>query len=135
MSRLSVHVLGPPRIERDGVWINVGRRKAIGFLTYIAITGGSHRRDALVNLLWPETNQTRGRAALRRALFALQKALAGDRRACKPQSVVNGWFVVHHDPQQSVVPTKYTAMAGAYVDVAGKKILILPGAEKPLVIV
>ena len=27
------------------------------------------------------------------------------------------------------------AMAGAYVDVAGKKILILPGAEKPLVIV
>ncbi len=78
MSRLSLYLLGPPRIERDGVPIKVDTRKAIALLAYIAITGESHRRDSLVNLLWPEYDQTRGRAALRRTLSALRKALADD---------------------------------------------------------
>ncbi len=77
MSRLSLYLLGPPRIERDGVPIKVDTRKAIALLAYIAVTGESHRRDSLVNLLWPEYDQTRGRTALRRTLYALRKALAG----------------------------------------------------------
>jgi DNA-binding SARP family transcriptional activator len=78
MSRLSLYLLGPPRIERDGVPVKVDTRKAIALLAYVAITGESHRRDSLVNLLWPEYDQARGRAALRRTLSALKKALAGD---------------------------------------------------------
>ncbi|NIV37991.1 MAG: AAA family ATPase, partial [Anaerolineae bacterium] len=78
MSCLSLYLLGPPRIERDGVPIKVDTRKAIALLAYIAITGESHRRDALVNLLWPESDQSRGRASLRRTLSALRKALADD---------------------------------------------------------
>jgi hypothetical protein len=72
VSRPSLYLLGPPRIERDGVPIKVDTREAIGHLVYVAISGKSHRRASLVNLLWPEYDRTHGRAALRRSL-------AGDR--------------------------------------------------------
>jgi predicted ATPase/DNA-binding SARP family transcriptional activator/class 3 adenylate cyclase len=78
VSCLSLYLLGPPRIECDGVLITVDTRKAIALLAYVAITGEIHRRDALVNLLWPEYDQTRGRAALRRTLSALKKGVGGD---------------------------------------------------------
>ncbi len=78
VSRLALYLLGPPRIECDGVPIQVDTRKAIALLVYIAVTGESHRRSSLVNLLWPEYDRTRGRTALRRTLYALRKALAGD---------------------------------------------------------
>ena len=77
VSCLALHLLGPPRVERDGVPIQVDTRKAIALLAYLAVTGESHRRASLVNLLWPEYDRTRGRAALRRTLYALRKALAG----------------------------------------------------------
>ena len=77
MSCLALHLLGPPRVECDGVPIQVDTRKAIALLAYLAVTGESHRRASLVNLLWPEYDRSRGRAALRRTLYALRKALAG----------------------------------------------------------
>jgi DNA-binding SARP family transcriptional activator len=78
VSRLCLYLLGPPRVECDGVPIKVDTRKAIALLAYIAVTGESHRRASLINLLWPEYDRTRGRSALRRTLYALNKALAGD---------------------------------------------------------
>jgi len=78
VSRLAVYLLGPPRIERDGVTIKLDRRKAMALLAYLAATGLSHRRDSLVNLLWPDYDTTRGRAALRRTLHALSTALGSD---------------------------------------------------------
>ena len=78
MSRLVLSLMGPPRIECDGVPIQVDTRKAVALLAYIAVTGESHRRASLANLLWPEYDRSRGRAALRRTLYALTKALAGD---------------------------------------------------------
>jgi len=77
VSRLALYLLGPPRIECDGVPIQVDTRKAIALLAYLAVTGESQRRASLVNLLWPEYDRTRGLAALRRTLYALNKALAG----------------------------------------------------------
>jgi predicted ATPase/DNA-binding SARP family transcriptional activator len=76
MPRLSLYLLGPPRIEREGTPIQVDTRKATALLAYVAITGEQHRRDALVNLLWPEADERHGRAALRRTLSVLRKALA-----------------------------------------------------------
>jgi DNA-binding SARP family transcriptional activator/predicted ATPase len=76
MSRLSLYLLGPPRIDLDGEPIQVDTRKAIALLAYIAINRERHRRDALVNLLWPEYDQAHGRAAFRRTLSALRKAFA-----------------------------------------------------------
>ena len=75
MSRLALSLLGPPRIERDGVPVRVSRHKAVALLAYLAVTGQIHRRDALSTLLWPEQDQSRARAGLRRALAALKEAL------------------------------------------------------------
>ena len=78
MSSLALYLLGPPRIERDAVPIEVNRRKAIALVAYLAVTGQSHARDSLVTLLWPEYDSSRGRAALRRTLFTLRSALGGE---------------------------------------------------------
>ena len=78
VSRLALYLLDPPRIERDGVSIKLNRRKAIALLAYLAVTGESHRRASLVDLLWPESDSSRGRAALRGTLYALNQALEGD---------------------------------------------------------
>ena len=75
MSRLALHLLGPLRIEIDGEPIRLHRRKAVALLAYLAVTGESHPRDGLVNLLWPELDSTRGRAALRRTLYSLNQVL------------------------------------------------------------
>jgi predicted ATPase/DNA-binding SARP family transcriptional activator len=71
-----VLLLGAPRIEHNGEPIEVDTRKAIALVAYLAVTRGRHARDALVGLLWPEYNQTRARAALRRTLSSLGKARA-----------------------------------------------------------
>jgi DNA-binding SARP family transcriptional activator len=78
MSRLALFLLGPPRIERDGVLISVDTRKAIALLAYLAVTHQRHSRDILASLLWPEYDQANARSALRRTLSTLNKALAGD---------------------------------------------------------
>jgi predicted ATPase/DNA-binding SARP family transcriptional activator len=78
VSRLALYLLGPPQIERDGEPVKLDRRKALALLAYLAVTGESQRRDSLVNLLWPESDGPRGRAALRRTLYALNQALVGD---------------------------------------------------------
>ena len=78
MPELSLFVLGNPRLERDGRPVELERHKALALLIYLAVTEASHRRDALAALLWPELDQTRARAALRRTLSDLNIALAGD---------------------------------------------------------
>jgi serine/threonine-protein kinase len=51
--------------------------KRLGLLAYFAIEVGPRwvRRDVLLNLFWPELDQTHARAALRRALYFLRRAL------------------------------------------------------------
>ena len=78
MPSLRVYLLGPPRLEREGETIELDRRKAMALLFYLAVTGERQRRDTLATLLWPDLDQSRGRAALRRDLAALNKALDGD---------------------------------------------------------
>ena len=75
MPGLTLSLLGPPRVERDGQAIEVDTRKAIALVAYLAMTRQRHSRDALAALLWPENGQTGARAALRRTLSALNKAL------------------------------------------------------------
>ncbi|MFQ5593539.1 MAG: tetratricopeptide repeat protein [Anaerolineae bacterium] len=75
MSSLKLLLLGPPHIECDNAPVVVDRRKAMALLAYLAVTGESQRRDTLATLLWPEADQSRARAALRRDLSVLNKAL------------------------------------------------------------
>jgi DNA-binding SARP family transcriptional activator/Tfp pilus assembly protein PilF len=74
--RAELYLLGTPRIEHDGVPVEVDTRKAVALLAYLAIMGGRHGRDELAALLWPEYGQGRARAALRRTLSALGTARA-----------------------------------------------------------
>ena len=55
-----------------------GKRMAL--LSYLAIAKprGFHRRDTLVGLFWPETDQRHSRAALRQALHFLRQSLGRD---------------------------------------------------------
>ena len=39
-SRLSLYLLGPPRVERDGAEVSIPRRKALALLAYLAVAGG-----------------------------------------------------------------------------------------------
>ncbi len=78
MARLTMSLLGSPVIQRDGVSIEVDTRKATAILAYLAITAQGHGRDSLAGLLWPEHDALHARAALRRTLSALNKALCGD---------------------------------------------------------
>lgn len=78
MNELAISVLGSPRVTADGVPVEVDTRKAIALLVYLAVSGRPQSRDRLAGLLWPEYDQERARAALRRTLSALRKAL-GDR--------------------------------------------------------
>src|SRR5207244_9403972 len=67
--------LGTPRIQVDGEALRVDTRKATALLAYLSVMGGAHGRDLLVELLWPDTDPDRGRAALRRTLSALRSGL------------------------------------------------------------
>jgi hypothetical protein len=78
MARLSISLLGPPRLECDNQPISVDTRKADALLAYLAVTRQQHRRDILATLLWPENDQTHARSALRRTLFTLNHALQRD---------------------------------------------------------
>jgi DNA-binding SARP family transcriptional activator len=76
VSLTTISLLGTPRIEYNGVPVEVDTRKAIALAAYLAVTEQSHTRDALAGLLWPEYSQSRARAALRRTLSTLGKARA-----------------------------------------------------------
>ena len=65
MAPLKMYVFGPPRLERGGQLIDLGLRKALALIVYLAITRQPHSRDALATLLWPESDQREGRGRLR----------------------------------------------------------------------
>ena len=75
MSNLNLILLGPPRIERDGVTIKLDTKKTFALFTYLTLTRQTHRRDSLVDLLWPHSDQTNGRALLRGCLHNINKVL------------------------------------------------------------
>ncbi len=78
MTVLRIYLFGSPVVELDGEPIHVDTRKAIALFAYLVVTGTSHSRDHLAALLWPEYDQSRSRAALRRTLSPLKKALGGE---------------------------------------------------------
>jgi DNA-binding SARP family transcriptional activator len=73
--QIALFLFGSPRIERQGLPLEVDTRKALSLLAYLAVTGRLHNRDALATLLWPELDQVRARAALRRTLSTLRSAV------------------------------------------------------------
>jgi predicted ATPase/DNA-binding SARP family transcriptional activator len=75
VTTLSVELLGTPRVTVDSQSISVDTRKAIALLAYLTTTNHPVARDTLAALLWPEYDQDRARASLRRTLSALRRGL------------------------------------------------------------
>jgi DNA-binding SARP family transcriptional activator len=87
MTKLTLHLLGAPRIARDGAPITVDTRKATALLAFLAVTGRSHTRETLAALLWPEYDDEHARAALRRTLSTLRAALGETHMAIDREAV------------------------------------------------
>ena len=73
MIETKLFLFGAPRIEREGKNIELGLRKALAMITYLAVTGQTQSRDFLAGYLWPESDQTTARANLRRTLYLIQQ--------------------------------------------------------------
>jgi len=76
--RLVLKLLGPPRIERGGLAVEMDTRKATALVAYLAVTGQPQARDSLAALLWPDAVAERARGALRRTLSTLRTGLGGE---------------------------------------------------------
>ena len=74
---IEVSLLGPPRVERDGVLLAFDTRKALALLAHLALTDRPRPRDALADLLWPGTDPEHARGALRRTLSTLRDSGGG----------------------------------------------------------
>lgn len=85
MSDLRLFLFGPPRLQRAGKALDLQYRKNLALVAYLAMMGGTHSRETLITLLWPDAEPARARADLRRNLSLLKKALAGN------------WLVVEGD--------------------------------------
>ncbi len=75
MPLLRLLLLGTPGVELGGRRIEVDTHKATALLAYLAVTGQAHSREALAALFWPDYDQHRAYANLRRTLWAINKAL------------------------------------------------------------
>ena len=53
MFRTTILLLGTPRIEHDGVPVEVDTRKAIALAAYLAVTEQRYSRDALAGVSYP----------------------------------------------------------------------------------
>jgi DNA-binding SARP family transcriptional activator len=87
MPRLSVFLLGPPRVELAGSAIDLSRRKAMALVAYLLVTHQPHSREALAALLWPEADQSRAFAYLRTTLWTLNAALGDEWIAAERDAV------------------------------------------------
>ena len=74
---LSLALLGPPVVRRDGAPVTFDTRKATALLALLAVTGREHSREQLADLLWPDADSVKGRASLRRTL-SVTAAVMGD---------------------------------------------------------
>jgi len=75
MPHLAIFALGPLRIELDGQSIQTSRHKALALLVYLAMKPGKQSREVLATLLWPDYDQEKAYAYLRRTIWELHRLL------------------------------------------------------------
>ncbi|MGC1909447.1 MAG: AAA family ATPase [Candidatus Dormiibacterota bacterium] len=68
MTELRLALLGPPVVEREGRPVSFDTRKALALLALLAVNPGDQSRSRLAAILWPDSDDFKARAALRRTL-------------------------------------------------------------------
>jgi predicted ATPase/DNA-binding SARP family transcriptional activator len=101
MPGLRLLLLGSPRLEREEKPLKLSRRKAVALLAYLAVTGEAHQRETLAVLFWPDHDQSRAHANLRRDLSVLNKTLGDgwlqiDRESVRLAQRDGFWLDVEH---------------------------------------
>jgi DNA-binding SARP family transcriptional activator len=76
MGLLRLAVFGPPEVFHDERRLSFALHKAEALLLYLAVEGGLHSRSHLATLLWPDSEPSTARNALRNALTLLRSLLA-----------------------------------------------------------
>jgi len=76
MGLLRLAVFGTPEMFHDERRLSFALRKAEALLLYLAVEGGLHSRSQLAALLWPDSEPSTARNALRNALALLRNLLA-----------------------------------------------------------
>ena len=74
-TELSLALLGPPAVRRDGTPVTFDTRKATALLALLAVTGREHTRDQVADLLWPDADGVKARGSLRRTLSVTAAAV------------------------------------------------------------
>lgn len=67
--------LGIPLITYTDRPLRFRTRKSVALLVYLTTEGGTHSRDKLTTLFWPESNSSKGRGMLRTTLAHLREGL------------------------------------------------------------
>ncbi|MFL5802176.1 MAG: SARP family transcriptional regulator, partial [Roseiflexaceae bacterium] len=76
MARLTLALLGLPRIALDGQPLAFAYQKVVALLIYLAVEARRpHRRSTLAALLWPEAPERVARQSLSQALTTLRAVL------------------------------------------------------------
>ena len=75
MGQLILRLLGTPEVSHAEQPLTFQTRKVLALLAFLAVEQGVHSRDKITALLWPESDEERGKASLRRALSYLRESL------------------------------------------------------------
>lgn len=94
---LKLALLGVPTVQRGGQEATFRTRKALALLIYLAVERGIHARDELAALFWPESDQSKGRAALRSTLAYLRRALRDPSPSIPGESRDGGYLIIERD--------------------------------------
>ncbi len=72
---LSILLLGPPKILRDGAPVELPRRRARALVYYLAAQPGAVGREQIMDMLWPDRERQAAQQLLRTTLHGARKAL------------------------------------------------------------
>src|SRR5438094_5605545 len=75
MGRLILRLLGTPEVSHAEQPLTFQTRKVLALLAYLVVEQGVLSRDKITALLWPESDEERAKASLRRALAYLRQCL------------------------------------------------------------
>jgi predicted ATPase/DNA-binding SARP family transcriptional activator len=74
MTNFKLYLFGPPRLERNDARVDLGSKKSLALLVYLAAEKNPFSRDQLAALFWPDVGHTTALANLRRTLYRVNHA-------------------------------------------------------------
>lgn len=102
MARLSLKLLGTPEVRHGERVVTFPTRKALALLVYLVVEGGTHSREKIIALFWPESDSAHGRAVLRRTLVHLRHTLLETTDKQEPRHLIIEHDFLGLDPASNV---------------------------------